>query len=327
MEDKQGHQHVRTYVPLSLSPFCHGNESKRLKKKPNTFKSFVFPFSPSTLFHEVFYEAAAFNGDVSTWTTSRVISMKHMFFKAAVFNRDISEWDTSNVIEMSHMFLGAEVFDRDVSKWQTSSVSDMTQLFKDANAFNSDISKWDISSVIEMNQMFENSGFQRTLCGVAWARPGNNLPSTGRLGCCQVGGYIISPEENPFVFPDSCSLCPPGRFTEDTSCTCPYTTGTSCTKERNEGTCGVDDISCKYCPKGYESIADDTTKCQICSFSKVRFISQILSQRNAVTTPYELVYYLILMTKHTNQLTQLFPPFLSTKIKMMKPTSSVKHAR
>ena len=100
--------------------------------------------------------------------------------------------------------------------------------------------------------------FKRTLCGGAWEtfKGMNRLTSVGRLGCCPVGSYMKFPELSPFSIAGSCSLCPAGQFTDDL----PNIVG------KVNG--GVDDTSCKYCPKGYE--ADGTTTgCQICSFSKV----------------------------------------------------------
>ena len=102
--------------------------------------------------------------------------------------------------------------------------------------------------------MLKFSGFKRTLCGGVWElfKDTNGLTSTGRLGCCPIGLYMTQPEESPFVADDHCSPCDPGLFTDDLS---------------NDG--GVDDTSCKYCPKGYEIKDGDTKQCHICSFSKV----------------------------------------------------------
>ena len=43
----------------------------------------------------MFYEARAFNADISRWDVSSVIDMRHMFQNAYAFNRDISRWTTS----------------------------------------------------------------------------------------------------------------------------------------------------------------------------------------------------------------------------------------
>eukprot|EP00519_Triparma_laevis_P003093 CAMPEP_0182500088 /NCGR_PEP_ID=MMETSP1321-20130603/8263_1 /TAXON_ID=91990 /ORGANISM="Bolidomonas sp., Strain RCC1657" /LENGTH=49 /DNA_ID= /DNA_START= /DNA_END= /DNA_ORIENTATION= len=45
----------------------------------------------------MFYEAKAFNGDLSTWNVSNVTTMAGMFGSASVFNGDLSSWDVSNV--------------------------------------------------------------------------------------------------------------------------------------------------------------------------------------------------------------------------------------
>jgi len=108
------------------------------------------------------------------------------------------------------------------------------------------------------NIVFFYSGFKRTLCGGAWEAHKNTWigsalgASTARLGCCPIGSYMAKPEENSFSVASSCSSCTTGLFTDDLS---------------NDG--GVDDTSCKYCPKGYESKGTDTTQCHICPYSKV----------------------------------------------------------
>ena len=45
----------------------------------------------------MFYNAEAFNADISGWNTSQVTTMDSMFENADAFNADISGWDTSQV--------------------------------------------------------------------------------------------------------------------------------------------------------------------------------------------------------------------------------------
>ena len=48
----------------------------------------------------MFYNAAAFNGDLSGWDVRNVTDMRYMFSGAAAFNGDLSGWDVRNVTDM-----------------------------------------------------------------------------------------------------------------------------------------------------------------------------------------------------------------------------------
>ena len=61
-----------------------------------------------------FYEAKAFNQDLSGWRVDSATSMAAMFHHASSFDQDISEWDTSGVMGMDYMFNGASAFDQDL---------------------------------------------------------------------------------------------------------------------------------------------------------------------------------------------------------------------
>ena len=73
----------------------------------------------------VFYEATAFNGDLSKWQTSAVTNMYNLFGRAHAFNGDLSKWQTDKVTTMQDMFQRANVFNGDLSKWQTGRVTNM----------------------------------------------------------------------------------------------------------------------------------------------------------------------------------------------------------
>ena len=55
--------------------------------------------------------------EMPLWNTSSVTSMSDMFYEASAFNADISEWDTSSVTSMSDMFYLASAFNADISEW------------------------------------------------------------------------------------------------------------------------------------------------------------------------------------------------------------------
>ena len=78
----------------------------------------------------MFFGAAAFNQDLSTWVTQSVTDMSGMFQSALLFNYGMvtsgSVWDTSSVVNMNNMFSGATLlFNQDVSSWNTALVTDM----------------------------------------------------------------------------------------------------------------------------------------------------------------------------------------------------------
>ena len=103
------------------------------------------------------FSECAFNGDISQWDTSKVTDMTGTFYKSA-FNGDISQWDTSSVEDMSHCFQDS-VFTGDLSLWNTSNVMNLNGMFQ-SSPFNGDISKWDTSKVTNFHYIFNHSAFR-----------------------------------------------------------------------------------------------------------------------------------------------------------------------
>jgi surface protein len=109
----------------------------------------------------MFYDARAFNGNISNWNTSKVTDMTNMFFTDLSFNSGGAagvsgsfNWDVSQVTGMQNMFYNCQSFNRNISTWQTSKVTHMGAMFYNAKVFNQDISGWDVSNVRNMNSMF-----------------------------------------------------------------------------------------------------------------------------------------------------------------------------
>ena len=61
-----------------------------------------------------------------------------MFWEATAFNADISKWNVARVTTMSEMFSMAESFNENLAEWDVSSVTDMAKMFSEATEFNAD---------------------------------------------------------------------------------------------------------------------------------------------------------------------------------------------
>ena len=101
----------------------------------------------------LFYKLLNFNADISSWDTSRVISMNGMFgtYKASAFNQPLN-FDTSRVRRMDYMFIHAPAFNQPLN-FDTSGVTDMSSMFESASAFKQPVS-FDTSRVTRMVRMF-----------------------------------------------------------------------------------------------------------------------------------------------------------------------------
>ena len=113
-----------------------------------------FCTSKVTNMSNMFYNAQAFNQNISNWDVSNVTDMSNMFYNAEAFNQNISNWDVSKVTDMSNMFSHAPAFNQNIGDWDVSNVTDMTGMFFAATSFNQDIGSWDVSNVTDMRQMF-----------------------------------------------------------------------------------------------------------------------------------------------------------------------------
>ena len=137
-------------------------ELDSLKQAQNWSEFATTCTSGITTFNSLFFYAAQFNEDISSWDTSSVTDMNYMFREAHTFNQDISAWDVSNVIDMSYAFSRAYDFNQDIGSWDVSSVYTIRYMFNNADSFNQDISGWDVSNVSNGNAMEHMFSFNDT---------------------------------------------------------------------------------------------------------------------------------------------------------------------
>ena len=136
-----------TIVDLSTLTSMISNEDDVTK----VCTSLVTDMSP------MFYEATAFNQDISSWDVSNVTNMEYMFDDATSFNQPIGDWDVSSVTNTNSMFYGATAFNQDISSWDVSKVTDMFAMFYSAAAFNQNLSSWNVDGVTSCNNLCDGT--------------------------------------------------------------------------------------------------------------------------------------------------------------------------
>jgi surface protein len=76
------------------------------------------------------------------WNIGNARDTSYMFYNATAFNADISSWNVSNTISTKSMFQNAIVFDKDLGNWTLDSVQDMRDMFRNASSFSSNLCSW-----------------------------------------------------------------------------------------------------------------------------------------------------------------------------------------
>ena len=96
----------------------------------------------------MFFNAAEFNQDISSWNVSEVTDMHHMFYSAVKFNQNIGGWVTDNVTKMHAMFEGASDFNQNIAAWNTEKVTNMYSMFNGATKFDQNLTNWNVEGLI-----------------------------------------------------------------------------------------------------------------------------------------------------------------------------------
>ena len=94
---------------------------------------------------------------------STVTNVIGLFWNATAFNQDISGWDTSNVTGMQYMFRGTSVYNQPLNSWNTVNVKDMESMFANTSAFNQPLNSWNVSNVTMLYSMFNASAYNQPL--------------------------------------------------------------------------------------------------------------------------------------------------------------------
>ncbi len=108
----------------------------------------------------MFGNTLVYNQDLSAWNNrlGSLTEMAFMFSGAAAFNGDVSGWVVTSVLSMQGAFANTPIFNRSLASWDVSNVTNMQNMFTNATGFDQSLGSWDISNVTAMDFMFNNSG-------------------------------------------------------------------------------------------------------------------------------------------------------------------------
>jgi len=111
----------------------------------------------------IFQSASAFNQNISSWDTSKVISLSAAFQLTNNFNNGSAygvsapmNWNTSSLTGLAQTFQNANAFNQDIGGWDTTNVTTMNNLFTDGLSFDQNIGSWNVSNVTVFGLFMRN---------------------------------------------------------------------------------------------------------------------------------------------------------------------------
>ena len=135
--------------------------------------------------------------------------MNYLFYNAIAFNEDISSWSVSWVRTMEGTFKGAKKFNQDLTPWTMANITSTKDMFVGASDFNQ-ILCWHLVHVAEdiQKSMFTDcctcDGCKAELLGSETCTP---TPAPTTKPYCDPGFYVKPGE--------GCTACPVGRYQSD----------------------------------------------------------------------------------------------------------------
>jgi surface protein len=149
---------VKNGMKTAITNYAKGTNNTPFERIPGDNSTLV-PFNNivttlMTNMSYMFYDAASFNYDISSWDTSNVENMNGMFHSASAFNKPLDSWNVSSVERMDSMFSSATSFNQSLNSWITSVVENMSGMFTNALAFNQPLDTWNTSLVTNMSSVF-----------------------------------------------------------------------------------------------------------------------------------------------------------------------------
>ena len=119
--------------------------------------------------------AKAKYGEINTWNTSGVKTMKELFKYKRGFNENINSWQTEKVTSMSQAFSRASKYNQPLGKWRTGNVVSLAEAFASAGAWNQDIDLWQVGLVTTMAHMLSRCDAKGLNCNdMAFNQPMNS---------------------------------------------------------------------------------------------------------------------------------------------------------
>ncbi len=103
-----------------------------------------------SILDDLFKNESTFNGNITNWNVSNVISLKSLFEGAASFNQDLNDWNVSNVEDVTGMFMNATSFHNPIWKWKLTKCRYFTNMFNGATSIT-------ISDLVGTNTFEQNN--------------------------------------------------------------------------------------------------------------------------------------------------------------------------